>query len=289
MQFITYLFFRFFVLIFAVIPFWLLYRISDLLSYLFFYILPYRKKVVLNNIRNSFPDKTESEVNKIAIKFYRNLSDILIEGLKGFSISKKSIIKRYNFTNIELLDKYKAEEQSVILTSSHYSNWEWGALVGGLRLPVNCVGFYKPLTNKFTDSYMRKKRSKWQMDMISIYKTQQAFIKNRDKCSGFIMVADQSPVKENKILWLDFLNQETAFLLGPEKYAKSLKLPVIFLDIQRVKRGHYSVDIQLLSKEPESEKEFEITKKFAKVLENQIKNKPENWLWSHKRWKLKKV
>lgn len=288
MQFLGYLFFRLFVLLFALVPFWLVYRISDALAFLFYNVLTYRKKIVLKNLEQSFPEKLPAEIRKIAKAFYRNFSDLLVEGLKGFSQSKSAMMKRYTFSNVQLLDRFKSENRSVILTASHYGNWEWGALTGGLHLPHNCIGLYKPLTNTFTDAYMRKKRSKWDMTLVSIYETAKAFIQNKDKANAYIMVADQSPSKKNKQLWLPFLNQETSFLVGPEKYANRLDLPVVFLDIQRLRRGYYDVEIRLISENPKTEKDGFITTKYAELVESQIQKKPENWLWSHKRWKLKR-
>jgi Kdo2-lipid IVA lauroyltransferase/acyltransferase len=148
--------------------------------------------------------------------------------------------------------------------------------------------FYKPLSNTYVDRYIRNTRSKSGSKLVSIYKTAKIFENNIGKVIGYVMAADQSPSNPKRAYWINFLGRETAFLHGPEYYAIKYNIPILFIDIQRVKRGYYELTSVLISDDPTNTKEGEITKKYAKMLEKAILNKPENWLWSHRRWKLKR-
>jgi len=288
MQRITYYVFRITGALFSLIPFPVLYFISDGLYYLFFYVVRYRKPVVMQNLSNSFPEKTEKEIERITKDFYRNFCDIFLEGLKGLSMSKEELVKRYRLVNPEILTPYFASKQSVITVGSHYTNWEWGVLCSSLQVQHKTLGFYKPLTNKLIDDYFKESRAAWGMHLISIFETAKAFAENRDIPCAYILIADQSPSRKDadKSFWVRFLNRDTAFLHGMEKYATINKFPIIFLDIQRIKRGYYEVTLSLLEAEQPG-KPGMITKSYAQKLESIIRANPANWLWSHKRWKLK--
>ena len=288
MQQLIYYIFRATEALFSLIPFPVLYVISDGLFYLFYYVIGYRKKVIEKNLRNSFPEKTEKEIKQITKDFYRNFCDIFLEGLKGLSMNKEELVKRYRLQNLEILTHYFNANQSIITVGSHYTNWEWGVLSSSLQVQHKTLGFYKPLTNKPIDEYFKKSRAAWGMHLISIFETAKAFAENRDIPCAYILISDQSPSRKDadKSFWIRFLNQDTAFLHGMEKYATVNKFPVIYLDIQRVKRGYYVVYLSLL--EANSDKPGSLTKAYAQKLESIIRANPANWLWSHNRWKLKR-
>ena len=288
MQFLGFLFLRILILLFWLIPFRVLYIHSDIIFFIYYHVLGYRKKVVWQNLKNSFSDKSDQELKNIAKAFYKNLSDITVEGIKGLSMSKKSLLKRYKVLNPEIADQIYEQNNSVITISSHYTNWEWGVLCLSLQFKHKSVGLYKPMSNKYIDEYMRKTRTSWGMNLISIHETAKYFEKNNSEPSMYIMVADQSPANYQKAYWIDFLNQETACLHGPENYAKKYNLPVIYGHIERVKRGYYEVALSNVEMNPKEKRAGEITQAYMKILENIILEKPENWLWSHKRWKKKK-
>lgn len=269
-------------------PFWLMYGFSDFLYFLFFYVFKYRKKVVFHNLHSSFPEKSDDEIRTIAKKFYRHLSDILIEGIKGFKISKKQILKRHKLINPEFLNSYFERGQSVIVATAHYSNWEWGSLSGGLQSMYKLIGFYKPLNNKYVDNLLKKSRATCGMSLISIYETYKTFIKHQEDVFAYILASDQSPSNYKKAYWVDFLNHETACLHGIEKYARLLNYPVLYIHIYRVKRGYYEIKIEKILDNPSEYKEGEITKLYMNHLEKIITEKPYEWLWSHKRWKKTK-
>jgi Kdo2-lipid IVA lauroyltransferase/acyltransferase len=287
MQFIIYLFFLIFVFIFWLIPFSLLYRISDFLFFILYYIFKYRKKVVQENLSNSFPGKSPVELKKLEKKIYQNLTDIILEGLKGFSMSNKQIIERFKFINIDIIDSLYDQKQSFIAVLGHYCNWEWGTISAGLQLKHEIVGFYKPLSNKYIDKYLKDKRSKSKTILSSIARTFQTFDDFKNTTAIFTMVADQSPGNIKRALWFNFLNQPTAWLHGPEKYAKLFNIPVYFINVQRIKRGFYEVKLIEIAKNPAEFPHSKITGLFIKELEKVILEKPENWLWSHRRWKIK--
>lgn len=288
MQFIGYMFFRILVFLFYLIPFLVLYIYSDVLYFFLFHVFGYRKKVVYKNLKNSFPEKPEKEIHKIAKAFYTNLSDITVESIKGLSMSKKQLLKRYKVINLDFEHKYFEKATGVIAIGSHYANWEWGALCFSLQFSHESYGFYKPLSNKFIDKYIRKSRAAWGMNLVPIKETYRHFKKNFEKPPMQMMVSDQSPSNLKKAHWINFLNQDTACLHGAESYAKLYNLPVIYGDVQRVKRGFYEVEMLPVIDKPRDTSEGEITKKFQKILEEIIIRKPENWLWSHKRWKHKR-
>lgn len=288
MQFLAYLFFRFLIFLFWLTPFWVLYIHSNIIFFLFYHVFSYRKKVVWQNLKNSFPEKSDQELIKITKGFYKNLSDITFEGIKGLSMSKKSLLKRYKLLNPELADKYYEQNKSVIAIASHYCNWEWGVLCLSLQFKHKSVGLYKPMSNKNIDEYMRKMRAAWGMNLVSIYETAQYFEKNISEPSIYIMVSDQSPANYPKAYWINFLNQDTACLHGPENYAKKYDLPVLYGHVERMKRGYYEISLSIVETSPKEKEPGEITKAYMKILEGYIFKKPENWLWSHKRWKKKK-
>ena len=285
MEKLGYIFFRILIFIFGLIPFWLLYILSDLLFFMFFYVVKYRKDVVFTNLRNSFPEKTQDEISKIAKSFYHNLSDITVESIKGLTMSKSELLKRYKVLNPELEKKIFENGKGVIALGSHYANWEWGVLSFSLQFSHQPYGLYKPLSNKYTDNYIRKSRAAWGMNLVPINETYQHFKKEFKKPPMHIMVSDQSPSNLKKAYWIRFLNQDTPCLHGAESYAKQTNMPVIYGNVQRLKRGYYEVTLIHVISKPLERDDGEITKMFHEILEEIIIKKPEDWLWSHKRWK----
>lgn len=288
MKYIGYLFFRFTVFIFSLIPFRLLYVLSDGLAWLFFKVVKYRGKVIYTNLKNSFPEKSAAEINEIARKFYKNLTDILLESIKGFSMSEKIMAKRFRFLNPELIQNDKNADGHAIHIAAHYTNWEWGASIYKHWFPQHAIiGFYKPLANKYIEKYGHASRSQYGTTLIDIGRTAWAFETYKNQPTGYLLVSDQSTYS-NKAHWVTFLNQDTICPHGADKYAHLYNYPVYYVDVQREKRGFYTVHFELLAENPAAMPEGEVTRLFMKRLEEIIKVKPENWLWSHKRWKVKK-
>jgi len=283
---ISYFFTRLFIESFRLIPFWLLYGISDLLWILLFKVIGYRKNVIYENLEKAFPEKSDSERRKIAHKFYRSFTDILLEGLKGMTMSRRSFLKRFKLINPEILDKYYDEGQSVLSLGAHYCNWEWAASIA-LHMRHEAVSVYKAVKNQRMNTFIRETRGRWGMKQISMEKTRMIF-KNIDKPKFIILIADQNTAALEKAIWVNFLGIETPCIHGPEVYSHIFDYPVIFLDFQKVKRGYFTTELSLLSESPKSLEKGEITKRYMEKLEEIIRKKPEDWLWTHKRWKHKK-
>ncbi len=286
MDLLIFFFFGIFVLIIGIIPFRVLYVFSDFFAFILFSIIGYRKDVVLNNLRKSFPDKSENEIIDLAKLSYKNLSDITIEGIKIFTMSSKEIQKRHKFLNPEVLSTYFEQNKSVILLAAHYCNWEWGGGSLPLKIRHRLIVLYKPLSNKYIDRYLRKIRERDDAVMASILKTSYYFKNYFEVPAVFVLVADQSPSNPKKSYWVDFFGLKTAFLKGPEIYAHKYKLPVLYIDIRRSKRGYYEFNVLPLVENLSSFPDGKLTEVYAQKLEEVIRKKPENWLWSHRRWKL---
>lgn len=287
MKLIIYFFFLILVFIISILPFFLLYGFSNFMRFIMKTIVTYRVNVINANIKKAFPKKTQAEVNTIAKQAYKNLIDYIVEGIKVFTMSKRSIIKQHKVLNPELINQYYNNNDSIIIVTAHYNNWEWGSLSASLQTPYKAVAFYKPLSNKYIDAFLRKSRQRCGTELISIYETSKTFEKNQNHPYIYLMAADQSPSGRElpKAHWVDFLGIKTPFLHGFEKHARINNYPVFYVDIQRIKRGKYELSLSLLSDKPNNLPEGELTKMYAKKLESIIKKDPANWLWSHKRWK----
>lgn len=272
----------------SLLPFSFLYGLSNVLAFVLEYIVKYRREVMFNNLKNSFPEKSEAELKLILHKFYAHFSDLVLEGLKGFNLSEKDARKRISFEGLEDVERFYKEKRDIIFVSGHYGNWEMPGSSLSLFLKHSIVGLYKPLSNKFFDEKAKKSRSAFGVKLTAM----QAF-KNECKLVSaspriFCLATDQSPSNPNRCYWTTFLNQDTAVFFGAEKYAIELDAPVVYLSINKHKRGYYHVVCTTLVEFPKETKYGEITEKHTQVLEQDIIKKPEFWLWSHKRWKHKK-
>lgn len=284
-----YLTLRIGVILFSLVPFWMLYLLADLLFFVFYRLLKYRYNVVLDNLQKSFPEKSQSDIQAIAKKFYKNLCDILLESIKGLSMSKEQLLKRYQFAGTELFEKDFANGQSIILVGSHLANWEWGVLSVSLWTKHTVVGIYKPIKNKLIDAYFNAKRRRWGMQLASMNQAGRAIVQYRNQPCAFVLIADQTPSDVNNCHWIHFLNRETAFLQGADKLAHSTNYPVYYFDTKRLKRGHYVVTFYEFIREPAPLPETEVTRQFAQRLEQSIRETPADWLWSHRRWKKRRL
>jgi len=249
----------------------------------------YRKKVVFQNISNSFPKKNEQEIKEIVSQFYRNLADLIVELIKSQKLDEKELVKRVQINENQIFDNLYNKKKSVIIVLGHCSNWEWAGNRIAMFLQHNATAIYKPLSDKFFDDYMINQRQKYKGTlMIDYKKTFRILAGLRDELLAVFMLADQSPAKTEINYWANFLGRETPFYTGLEKIARALDYTVIYLDIQRLKRGYYAIDVQMIVENASTTSDFEITKKYIHLLENSIINHPDNWLWSHRRWKFKK-
>ncbi len=285
---LEYISFRLLAEMFRFCPFFLLYFYSDLIRFILFDIFSYRKKVVYNNLKNSFPEKTDAEIKRLCRSFYRHLADITLESLKGMTISKKQIKKRYNVLQTDIPDSYFDQGQSILCLTSHYGNWEYGILGTDSAIKHQAVALYLPLSNKLSEKYGLKRRKRFGIKMVAIQETKSIFNKPPESPVAIIMAADQSPSNIEKAIWVNFLSQDTACLHGPEGYAKKTNLPVLFLSIRKPKRGYYELVFEKLIEDPSTLDPGEITKLYIQRLEKDILAKPDYYLWSHRRWKHKR-
>lgn len=269
----------------SLIPYWIIYRISDLLFLVTYYLAGYRKKTVFRNLRNSFPEKSHSEIEHIARAFYRHFCDFLVESLKCIRISVKQLDKRMKFLNPEVFDVLARENKNFALVSAHYNNWEW-LLNIPLKMDHELLVIYRPLKNGPVDRlihYIRKRRNPLMIPMDGIYR-QGLKHKAEKRLFSVWFLADQRPPRTSRF-WIRFLNQETPFFEGVEKLSVKLGLAIVFMDVQKVRRGHYEVSLKKLFDNAAISREHEITLSVVREMEEEIKRKPEFWLWSHKRFK----
>ena len=273
----------------SVVPEFILYGISDIIHFILYHIIGYRKKTVFENLKNSFPEKSNKEIRLIAKKFFRHLSDTFVENCALIKMSKKRIQKLVIIENSEIITELYKKNKSIIGVTGHYGNWE-AFVTLPLVSPHKVLGIYKPLNNKFFDKQFYKMRSKFGAIPVTMSDSYKTFLEyNKNNILTFLgLIADQRPPKQGGHYWTTFLNQETAIFLGPEKIAKKLNSAVIFSYLQKVKRGKYLVKFKLLFEDTAKCKEHEITDTYIHFLESIIKEKPEYWLWSHKRWKHKR-
>lgn len=270
------------------LPFMVLYRISDLLFLVMYHVFPYRKDVVMHNLRNSFPEKNEDELIMISKKFFRHFCDLIIESVKTFSISEKEVKKRIVCLNPEVANRHFAVGRSIVMIGGHYNNWELFAVGIDSQINHDCVGIYKPLSDKFMDKIMKKTRQQFGLQMLPTKEVKDFFAREKKRLTCTIFALDQSPSNIHQCHWMKFLNQDTAVVFGAEKYAREYNYPVVFGHLEKVKRGHYTFEMTEITADPGQMKPAEITEKATQLLERAIMNKPEFWLWTHKRWKHKR-
>jgi len=239
------------------------------------------------NLRNSFPEKTPEELKLISKKYYRFLSDMLLESLKMMNISEQQIRRRFRINNQEEVEQYLGAGQAVTAVTGHYGNWEWGSLILSAMVKYPALITYKPLSNKEFECILNGMRGKFGAILVPMKGTLRKVIGMRGKSFLSVLVGDQTPSGEEVTYFTEFLNQPTAVFLGIEKIAKISNGPVVFCHINRYKRGHYECNFTTLFKDPKETAEKEITNAHTRFLEEIIRKKPELWLWSHKRWKHK--
>ncbi|MFM7328241.1 MAG: lysophospholipid acyltransferase family protein [Bacteroidota bacterium] len=288
MQFLSALLYHLIVRPISVLPFSVLYRVSDVLYLIMVYIIRYRGKVVTGNIRRCFPELKPVEQEAIIREFYRHFCDLLVESFKLFNISESALRERLVFENPEELNKYFREGRSVIIAGGHYNNWEALAVACQLYMDHQAVALYKPLASKWFDRKMQETRGRYGLILVPIQKTREWFENWQGKPTGIIFGMDQSPSKVARSHWMTFLGQETAVIFGTEKYSREFNQPVVYGGIHKTSRGHYSVRFETVTDTTTPMAHGEIVERTMKLLERDILTAPAYWLWSHRRWKHRK-
>lgn len=274
-----------FVLPFSYLPLPVLYVFTDFFYLLLITVAPYRKKVILGNIQRSFPEKSAKEHRKLMRSFYRHFTDLLAEGVKNLTISKKSLQRRFTVKNPEVMQQLYDTKRNVLLVSGHYNNWEWLITSQNFLFPHQAYGIGMPLSSQFWHRKVTSRRERFGMRVIHAKNYREKLAENPSELKAVLVLSDQSPGNSLKSYWMPFLNQQTAVLFGSEMMANELNYAVVFFIIRKQKRGHYELELELLTETPKSLEWGAITEAHTRRLETEIKQKPAQWLWSHKRWK----
>lgn len=273
----------------SILPFPLLYLLSDVCFCLVYYVAGYRKKVVKQNLANSFPDKTEAERNEICRDFYRYFCDLFLETFKTLTISKAAMLRHCALTpeSVALFQRLHAEGKSVVLVMGHKGNWEWGGNTFSILCPQQLYVVYHPLANKHFNGLMYRMRTRFGTKLIPMQDTFREMVKLRGEINATALIADQSP-RPDSAQWVTFLHQDTPVFTGTERIASKMNYQVVYVSVSRVKRGYYSVSAEVLVESPAQEAPGNITTLHTAKLEADIIAQPATWLWSHKRWKHKR-
>ena len=275
-----------FLYLISILPFGIFYILSDGICFLLYRIIGYRKKVVYANLKNAFPEKTESELKIIEKKFYSYLVDLFMETLKTLTISKKTALERCEMSENAkhiFTELYKSNKPCIIVMG-HYGNWEWAGNTFSLVNKQQLYVIYHPLSNTHFDKLMYDMRTRFGSKLYAMKDTMKGMIKNRHEINATAFIADQTPSPENAY-WTKFLNQDTPVFWGTEKIAQKLNYTVVYASVNLLKRGFYEINAEILHDNPKDTAEGVISELHTKRLEKDIIAKPECWLWSHRRWK----
>ncbi len=274
----------------SLLPFRLLYGVSDGLYFILYRIVGYRKKTVSENLKLVFPEKSEAERKRIEKKFYHHLCDMILEAIKSMNIRKEDMKKRFKFTNIEIIKDFEKRNKSISLMCAHYGSWEWIFILQAYT-SHKTFAIYKRLNNKYFDRMIRKIRARYDSYLITTKETAAVLTENKKKglltINGF--AADQSPKKNKAYHWNKFMGIDVPVHTGAEMLSKKLDLSVVFFSVKRVKRGFYETTFKTLTEAPNNFEDYKITDQFIALVENQIYEAPEYYLWTHKRWKHRKT
>jgi KDO2-lipid IV(A) lauroyltransferase len=269
------------------LPFSVLYRISDFLFFVSYRLIKYRRAIVWSNLRNSFPEKSEFELKKIERDFYSCLCDYGVETLKLLTITKTELTKRMHWQNPEILIPYLEKKQSVILLASHQFNWEWLLVSGSINLPMPLDFVYQRQSSNLFDKFADATRTRFGAFGIERQQTARESVKRRAITRAVANVADQFPTFEKRY-WTKFLSQETAFFQGISQLPALTQYPVFFAPIKKVQRGHYQAQLIPLTAPPYAKGDNQVIEDYVQHVQQLIREQPENWLWSHARWKQKR-
>ena len=272
--------------LFSLLPMRVLYLFSDFFYFLIYYVFGYRKKVVLLNLKLAFPNKSEDELKTIRKKFFRHFTDIFMESVKGFTISEKEILKRYSYKNPELANKVIENGKSVALVGAHLANWEWSITLPKV-LNITVFGAYTKLANKHYEKVVKASRSRFG---VIGYKTsdiiKQMSNNKKNNVQGlYILLSDQSPQVHKTHYWADFFGNRVPIHTGAEMLSKKFDFSVINYTTRKIKRGYYETEFTLITENAKEFENYQITDMYLQITEEAIKANPENYLWSHKRFK----
>jgi KDO2-lipid IV(A) lauroyltransferase len=270
------------------LPLVLLYIISDIFFLINYYIIGYRKNIVIRNLKIAFPEYSNEEFRKIRRNFYRNFGDVIVETLKGLYIGEKELKKRVKFTGLEIIEEAKNQNQNVVVFSAHQGNWEWSMQSATIQFPMEFHGIYKPLKNKDFDKLIFQIRTRFGGILIPKDKVARNIIKNKGKCRVIGIIGDQRPFSQAPKYWAKFFDTDTAFFPGLNQIPMMANGVAVFVKVVRVRRGYYENEIIKIGEPPYMKNNFELLDNYIKETEDMIRESPGSWLWSHNRWKYGK-
>lgn len=277
-----------FIWLLSLLPFRILYIISDFIFLIIYHVIGYRKEVVLSNLRLSFPEKDEKEIQSICRKFYHHFVDVFIEMLKTFTVSKEEVHRRYTFSNIDFFNGLKKNGKSVILMGPHYANWEW---IMSLDSFADYKGYaaYTRIENKYFNNSIIKSRAKFGTNMLATSKiiASMRYNNKNNIIAGYGLLSDQSPQLKRTFYWREFFGIKVPVHTGAEMLAKRFDMNIVFINTKKIKRGYYETSFELISDNAKSHPDYELTDIFYKMVEERIRKQPEYYLWTHKRFKHK--
>jgi len=274
-----------FIYLLSVLPFRAIYGISDVLTFLV-RLIGYRREVIRLNLSRSFPEKSQEEIRLLRHAYYQYMCDLTLETFKMMRMSEEEVRHHIQVLNPEVAERFAQRNQSMILALGHYGNWEWYGGGFQLAVPHQIVIIYRPLTNAYFDKMLQRQRTRFGIEVTTMQQSMRTMLSNKDRLTATAFVGDQAaPVNAH---WMTFLNQDSSVYTGIEKMARKLNYPVLYIHAKRPRRGYYTLEMEILSEEPTKTKDNEITELFTRRLEKDIRENPDIWLWSHKRWKIQR-
>lgn len=274
------------IILFSKLPLKVLYGLSDFLFVIIYFVVGYRKEVVLQNLKNSFPEKSDTELKIIRKKFYHNFCDYLVETLKSFTISSHELRVRVQHLNQDVFHEAKKENKNIILLAGHIFNWEWFNALATIIPQEKCFPVYRRVQSSFWEQRVKDIRNRFGNHSLEAKEVIRHIFKNtNDGNSVYMFVADQTPHSSEVTYGLDFLHQKTPAFVGYDKLSTRMDLVFVYCEMKKVKRGYYQINYHRIYPDGEKFQEYEVVRKFHKMLETTINKRPDNYLWSHRRWK----
>ncbi len=269
------------------LPWRLFYAFSTSIFFLIYYIFGYRRKTVTKNLQLVFPEKPYNEIKKIRKDFYKHMCDMFLEMIKSISISNDEMKKRFKITNLDKIQELEAKGENIMVFMAHYASYEWSNVVD-IQTSFQAVGIYKKIRNKYFDRLVHRIRARFGSRVVTSKDAKRVITEDQSKAPGpymYGMVSDQTPKLYNGFYWTDFLGIKVPTFTGADLLARRLGLSAYYLQVEKIKRGYYEATFVTIEEDPKNSEEFSIVKTYLRLLEKQIQNKPEYYLWSHKRWK----
>ena len=286
MAYLGYIFLSSLIWILHLLPDLLFYQISNLFFVITYYLVGYRRKVVMENLQKAFPDLDRRERRKIARKYYQHMCDLILESAACHFYPETRARRVMEYLNPEVLDDLYKKGKMIMAVTGHYGNWEYLNTLS-LATSYPYLAIYKPLKNKYFDRMTRQTREKWgciPVDMEKVARHVMTYAKRKEPVLT-LFLADQRPLFRQIQYWTDFMGQTTPLYLGTEKLARKLDAAVVFLKIRKPRRGHYTTEVEVITEHPRTLEAYELTRAHVRILEGMIRERPELWLWSHRRWK----